>query len=119
MEEYVSFITGDGVEIAGIYRPGDGEKFAILLHMMPATKESWEAFTSILSEMGYASLAIDARGHGESTMNGTLDYQTFSDKQHQAKIDDVEAALTFLKDHGAAEEEVIVMGASIGANLAI
>ena len=119
MQERVVLTTSDGKEIVGIYRPGDGEKFAILLHMMPATKESWEPFADILSEMGYGSLAIDARGHGESTMNGLLNYKTFSDKQHQAKIEDVEVALSFLKDHGAAEEEVVVVGASIGANLAI
>lgn len=119
MSERVSFTTSDGVEIVGDFYPSHGKAFAILLHMMPATRESWKPFAAHLVEAGYSVLAIDERGHGESTMDGKLDYKTLSDEQQQAKIRDVEAAFIFLKGKDAQEANAVVIGASIGANLAI
>ena len=117
--ETVHLKTEDQFEIVGTFRNADHERAAILLHMMPATKESWDAFAIELDAAGYASLAIDERGHGESTMNGTKSYKTFSDTEQQTKILDVEAAFTFLVEQGFEKEEIVVIGASIGANLAI
>ena len=59
MNQQVSFITHDRVELAGIYRNTDQKKIAVLLHMMPATKESWDSIAHKLLERGYASLAFD------------------------------------------------------------
>jgi alpha-beta hydrolase superfamily lysophospholipase len=116
----VEFKTADGIEIIGSFRtPATPTHAAILLHMMPATKESWDAFAEQLEWVGFASIAIDERGHGESTMNGTLDYQTFGEHQQQAKIEDVRAAFKFLEQEGFAESQIVLIGASIGANLAI
>lgn len=117
--EHIILKTSDGVEIVGIYRNSGQEKIAVLLHMMPATKESWNKFSERLLFAGYASIAIDERGHGESTMKGKLDYRKFSDKEQQAKQFDVEAAIEFAKENGFEENQIIVIGASIGANLAI
>ncbi len=111
--------TSDGIELVGIYRNNGHKKVAILLHMMPATKESWETFAIELDRAGYASIAIDERGHGESTMGGTLDYRTFDETQQQEKIHDVEAAHTFLAEQGFLDAQMVLIGASIGANLSI
>lgn len=119
MEKRIILTTQDGIELAGIYRSSGQEKLAILLHMMPATKESWEAIAEKLLERGYASLAIDMRGHGESTMGGTLDYKQFNEQQQQAKRLDVEAALDWARAQGFDETHTILIGASIGANLAV
>jgi alpha-beta hydrolase superfamily lysophospholipase len=119
MAERVTFSTEDGVEIAGSWWPAEGGRFALLLHMMPAAKESWEPWVPALDAAGYSALAIDLRGHGESTMGGRLDYKAFSDKQQMDKRLDVEAAFAFLKGKGASEEDTAVIGASIGANLAL
>jgi len=121
--EKVSFETADGVTIVGDHYagPADGPA-ALLLHMMPATKESWREFASTLVDRGFGSvLAIDLRGHGESIRQGSeqLDYHDFSDEMHQSKIADVEAAVEWLKQRGADMERLAVVGASIGANLAI
>lgn len=119
-QEHVTLKTSDGIDIAGIYRtPENPRGAAILLHMMPATKESWATFSDELERAGYASIAIDERGHGESTMGNTLDYKKFSEAEQQAKILDVEAAFTYLQQKGFKEFNMIVVGASIGANLAI
>lgn len=112
-------ITQDGIGLTGIYRSDGQEKLAILLHMMPATKESWDAIAEKLFERGYASLAIDMRGHGESTMGGALDYKQFNEQQQQAKRLDVEAALEWAHAQGFDDAHIILMGASIGANLSI
>ena len=119
--ESIVLTAQDGVRIAGASLNADQPRAAaLLLHMMPATKESWSAFAFRLSERGVASLAIDLRGHGDSTNGpaGALDYRTFSDAEHQAARLDVEAALDWLsaRYHG---RPLLIAGASIGANLAI
>jgi pimeloyl-ACP methyl ester carboxylesterase len=123
MSEKVSFRTSDGVTIVADYheRDGDGPS-ALLLHMMPAVKESWAQFAGQLLDAGFSRvLAIDLRGHGESreSDSGELDYKLFEDEDHQAKTDDVEAAVAWLEERGAEKTRLAVIGASIGANLAI
>lgn len=120
----VRFTTEDGVHVAGVVREaGEMKHWAMLLHMMPATKESYAALQEALAGRGISSLAIDFRGHGESrqTTDGRiLDYQTFGHLEHQAKIKDVEAAVTYLeRTYGAATSRLVLVGASIGANLAL
>lgn len=119
MSDRVTMTTTDGVEIVGSYIRNNDQKAAILLHMMPADRTSWTAFALALDQAGYASLAIDERGHGESTMGGTLNYKTFTDEQQQAKIFDVEAARQYLLNEGFTADTIVVIGASIGGNLAI
>jgi len=118
MIKRVTFETQDGVTIAGDLYKGDS-RFALLLHAMPETKESWRVFAEVLSKKGFTVLAIDERGHGESTMGGRLDYRRFTPEEQQAKQWDVEAAFDYLQTLGAREETTVVVGASIGANLAL
>lgn len=118
MPEKISFKTSDGIKIVGNLYKGGSERFAIFLHMRPSTKEGWNALaTKLQSEHGVTVLAIDERGHGESTMGGVLNYETFTDDK--AKIYDVEAAFDELRKLGATEANTVVIGGSIGANLAI
>lgn len=116
--EVASFQTVDRVTIMGTYWPG-GPTAVLLLHMMPATKESWEPFAELLAKEGFTVFAIDLRGHGESTLKDgeSIDYREFSDEDHQASIHDVETAVKYLQEKGATT--VYIIGASIGANLAL
>jgi len=122
--EKITFRTKDGVLIAGNYYKPQKEHSPVflLLHMMPAAKESWNTFALRLSEHGFACLAIDLRGHGESIdKNGKrIDYKEFSDAEHRGSMNDIESAKEFL----AAQKDVdisrfAIAGASIGANLAL
>lgn len=121
--ERVTFKTADGVEIVGeLYVPEEirHDPYAtLLLHMMPATKESWREYALRAREDNCVVLAIDLRGHGESTKkNGeVLNFQEFTDEQHQQSIQDIEAAAQFLEERGFPLE--VIGGASIGANLAL
>lgn len=121
--EYVQLKTKDGVELYGTYVPAEKSDApaVVLLHMMPATKESWEGFQEMLAESGFQSLAIDLRGHGESVFqNGqAIDYKQFSDAQQQEKAYDAEAAAGFFTAQGIPFASICFIGASIGANLAL
>jgi len=114
----ISLKTDDGVAIIGNYWPGSGQG-VVLLHMMPAAKESWDEFASVLHKEGWSVLAIDLRGHGESVKQGgkMLDFMQFSDAEHRDSVRDVETAVAFLKQKGVTS--VFIGGASIGANLAL
>jgi alpha-beta hydrolase superfamily lysophospholipase len=126
-KEVVKLSTSDLITIVGDYNaPDDAKKAVLLLHMMPALRQSWAPLVSELNKEGFATLAIDLRGHGESVVTLSpskgdirLDYKTFTDAEHQASRLDVDAALNFLKQKGFAEENISLLGASIGANLAI
>ena len=118
--EKVTFTTSDGVKIVGDWHEAEGDRFALLLHMMPATKESWKSFAEALNKEGISCLAIDERGHGESveTESGeTLDFEKIED--HSVKDLDVAASLEWLKEKSVALDKLAVVGASVGANLTI
>lgn len=119
MPEKITLTTSDNLTIIGDFYASQDDKFAILLHMMPATKESWQAFAIKLTTAGYSCLAIDERGHGESKQGGELRYEEFEPEEQQAKMLDVNAAFEWLKAKGANESNTVCIGASIGANLAL
>lgn len=115
--------TIDNVQIHGdFYKSAHPDHPAgLLLHMMPATKESWKNFAEKLNDNDFHALAIDFRGHGKSVLknNNPIDYRHFNDTEHQQKINDIEAAFYFLKHNGIYHNETFLAGASIGANLTL
>lgn len=114
----VSFKTSDGVRIAADYRaPSKGKPVFVLLHGLGSGKGEWSAFSGMLSERGWGSLALDARGHAAS---GGARYETFRTPEDWARIElDLEAALSDLRARGIGEKRAVLGGASIGANLAL
>lgn len=122
MSERVSMQTSDRVTLVGTFvSPSRAKNVVLLLHMLPRDRTSWSSFQKTLEAAGLASLAIDLRGHGESTDQAgkKLDYRNFSDAQHQGYVTDAEAALAWLKEKGFDESHVVLVGASIGANAAV
>lgn len=118
MSQRAELKTGDGIAIIGdYYTPTTpSAKGLLLLHMMPAMRQSWHAFAEKMRGAGWQVLAIDLRGHGESD-GGPDGYRSFSDAEHQASRYDVEVGVEFLKSNGVTE--LALGGASIGANLAL
>lgn len=119
----VTLMTQDGVNLVGLYRATASPRGVVLLvHMMPATKESWDHFTERLAERHWSSLAIDLRGHGESVTQAgrRLDYQNFQDEEHRLSTLDLEAAALWLRaETGFSFNCLRLAGASIGANLVL
>lgn len=125
MQAKDQLVTEDGVNLAYDFYPATGiyatapRGFLVLIHMMPATRVSWREFAQKLQGEGFASIAFDLRGHGES-QGGPDGYLNFSDAEHQAGIADVEAAVQFMKKTaGATADKLYLVGASIGANLSL
>ncbi|TAL19667.1 alpha/beta fold hydrolase [Patescibacteria group bacterium] len=122
--EKISFVTSDRVTIVGAWQDASGKRgVALLLHMMPETKESYAELQTRLAAALIASLAIDLRGHGESLVcdeNATLNYKDFDDGGHQASRFDIQAAAEWLnKQQVMGLNRLALVGASIGANLAL
>lgn len=120
--ERITYTAEDGTRIVGSFFEGVGERGAILLHMMPADRTSWDILAKALQGEGFDVLAIDLRGHGESVRNRaglTLDYRDFTDEELQDSRLDVLGARDFLLKKGIAPESIAVGGASFGANLAL
>ncbi|MBI4451147.1 alpha/beta fold hydrolase [Candidatus Woesearchaeota archaeon] len=106
-------ISDDGVRIAYTFLPGAGETGIILLHMLDRNRHDWDTFAQQLQSAGYAVVAIDFRGHGDSQGK----WKDFTDKDFNAMVKDVAAAKQFLAQQGA--KRIIVIGGSIGANIAL
>lgn len=116
--ERVMLPTADGKSIAGDYFQGKKPMGVIFLHAMPSTKEAWRDVCAAVQAMGYHALAIDFRGHGEST-GGPDGFKNFSDTEHQASILDIDAAAEFLAKKNVPLGGTWLAGASLGANLAL
>lgn len=117
--EKINLTTADGQKIsANFYAVPGARGWLIFVHMMPAAKESWDSFARDMQKNGYAGIAMDLRGHGES-QSGPDGYKKFSDAETESSIIDLESAWDFLKSKNAAPEKTAVIGSSIGANLAL
>lgn len=115
----INIRTTDDKNIVGnLFEKQKPQGWVLFLHAMQATKASYISLAENLQKAGYEGLAIDFRGHGNSD-EGPEGYVNFSDEQQQEKINDVNASVAYLKTRGAATENISVVGASIGANLAL
>jgi esterase/lipase len=102
----------DGLVIAATYygalnHPAPA---VLLLHQLGSNKETWQGFANRLQAAGFNVLAIDLRGHGAT--GGVMDWAKAPDD-----VSNVFAQLRTLP--GVDSARVSVIGASIGANLAL
>jgi len=123
MPEKITYTTFDGVKIVGDWYPAPiTSGVVVLMHTMPTTRKIMAPFAQVLAKHNVGSLAIDFRGHGESTQTDDgdiLDYQKFNDSQHQQYLIDAIGAVDWLKSKNYSEGQIMMVGASIGANIAI
>jgi dienelactone hydrolase len=110
----VSFRTDDGVTIAATWsepanRPAPA---VILVHMLQRNRRDWNDLASRLAAAGIGALAIDLRGHGESSSGEAA-------PNYSVMVGDLQAARRFLATRGdVLPGRIGIAGASIGANLA-
>lgn len=114
--------TPDGWTLAADYRPARrGGMVLVLAHGVGSSKNEWERFAVRLSSEGVGSLAVDLRGHAESTkgLNGERDFRDFDATGEWVKaVADLRAAAAWLEARGVKPSRIAFGGASIGANLA-
>jgi dienelactone hydrolase len=120
--------TTDDVSITGTYYPVSQSPApaVLLIHSVARTRATWNDFAKLLQQNGIAALAIDLRGHGDSTRkltaNGpvTLDFHNFTGNDYQDMLLDVEAAIDWLLAQPEIDHQRIALaGESVGANLAL
>lgn len=108
----IGMVTDDGVHLQGTYyRPAAVDApGVVLLHMLGRKRQDWDAFARQLQDAGYGVIAIDLRGHGES-----------DGKREWAKMtQDAAIATQFIRSREEIDpDRIVLMGASIGANIAI
>ena len=63
----ITLNTEDGVSLAGWYAPPVNGTAIILIHGAGGSREDVRGYAEMLTRHGYGVLAIDLRGHGEST----------------------------------------------------
>lgn len=108
----VTFAATDGSQITGTYRPGHraNSPAILLLHGNGASRAAMDANAAWLSDQGFATLAIDFRGHGESAV------ADHSFGWFEAR--DAHAALDWLKRRQSGAR-VGVIGVSLGGAAAL
>lgn len=124
--ERVTFTTSDGVTIVGTFVKGKLDKggAVLLVHMLGRTRQDWDPILKdyLLPETPYSYLAIDMRGHGESTQKEgkTISFKNFSENDWRGIMTDIAAAVKYLRSRGDVNgDKIAIVGASIGANAAL
>ena len=117
----VSFPSNDGVEISALFGAPEADSLpvVILLHDLGGNKTDWLSATDTyvaLLERGYAVLAIDMRGHGETPLPD--DRQVLELIDLELSVLDVHAALVWLQSQDKVDvSRIAVVGSGSGGNV--
>jgi len=115
--------TADGMSLGATIYPVErpNPPALILIHMLGSNRGTWRTFASRAQAAGYLCIAFDLRGHGDSQGSGgtRIGYKDFTAQDWLGALDDIEAAHQALLKEGANPKDVALVGASIGANLAL
>lgn len=122
----VTFSAADGMRLsADYYAPGTRGRaaapFVILLHMQRSDRTAWAPLLPALHDAGFAILALDLRGHGESATTQTRqqaidrDPQLFRDMQQ-----DLRGAYDWIVQQPDIDRaRFALVGASVGCSVAL
>lgn len=107
----ISLRAADGTPIKA-EQSGNGDRGVVLVHSQGRDRSDWSTFAEKLSDHGFNVVALDLRGHGESSGPEVL-----GEADYAAMVQEVEAAAGYLRQKGA--QSVTVIGAKLGASLAL
>lgn len=114
--------TRDGAVVAATLYPANEAPSCgvVLVHDKGARAAQWEGFARRLQQSGIASIAFDLRGHGESTApeGQPSSFEEFTTHDWLQTLLDIEAARNALPANGIDPENLALLGAGMGANLA-
>lgn len=113
--EKIALTTSDGVQLAAVFYAPESLNAApdvlILVHEAYRDRSTWDDFRTAALENGYAVVALDLRGHGQS--GGDLVFDETMDHDIDAVLDWIRASPDLNDDR------IAIAGASLGANLAL
>ena len=119
----VSFPSNDGVEVSALFGTAQTDELlpvVILLHDLGGNKSDWLSATDTygaLLERGYAVLAIDMRGHGQTPLPDGRQVLELIDLE--LGFLDVHAALVWLQSQSKVDvSRIAVVGSGSGGNVA-
>ena len=121
--ETVRFERPDGAVLQGTLRLAttEGKSPAVLLiHQAQRSQSEFDFLQEDLLALGFHTLTIDLRGHGDSTKPDTLDRAFFMKlfRDPEFAPPDVFAILHWLREHERVDgDRIAAMGGSVGANL--
>ncbi|OGS33600.1 MAG: hypothetical protein A2474_05755 [Elusimicrobia bacterium RIFOXYC2_FULL_34_12] len=127
-EDNAKFIASNGLISTGKFvSPKNPSKLTfIMLHGLGSSKEEWFTFADKLAAKGYGYFAYDLRGHNESIKDkagNIISYKSFfnigPDSEWELMIRDLDYAIKYLRRKGIKKENIGIMGASLGANIAL
>ena len=119
----VSFSSIDSVEVSALFGTAQADELlpvVILLHDLGGNKSDWLSATDTyvaLLERGYAVLAIDMRGHGQTPLPDARQVLELIDLE--LSFLDVHAALVWLQSQSKVDvSRIAVVGTGSGGNVA-
>jgi len=116
----ISLRTEDGLSLGATwYEPSSRPAPAVILvHVLGRSRRDWDFLAQRLAAEGIGALAIDLRGHGDST--GGAGVGADGQPDYGAMVLDVKAARRYLAQRADVQHSRIgMLGASLGANLAV
>ncbi len=97
----------DGLHLVGERQGNSESPLVVFLHGGGQTRHSWGGTAALVAQLGWQTLTLDSRGHGESAWSDTGDYRL------ESFADDVRHVLAQL------DERPVLVGASLGGLAAI
>ncbi len=97
-----TFLTRDGLKLTADVEGGGARGSVVLAHGGGQTRHSWASTATRLAALGWRTVSLDLRGHGDSDWHPEGDYQT---KAYGEDLVDVARALP---------DKVALIGASLG-----
>lgn len=122
------YATSDGIQIVGDYwTPIDMSRPApvvILLHMYGSDRKAWLPLVGALEQAGFAILAIDLRGHGDSKLpedkNLAQQVKDRDPELFRSMYKDVLGAYEWLRARPEVDlSRLAMVGASVGCSVAL
>lgn len=123
----VELKTQDGWNLAAQYLPAKENKPTfILLHETGRGKESWYYLAKAMARRGIGMIAVDLRGHGNSQNpppGAEAHWRKFRAEKNLndwiSMVQDVDAAMAYLKDAGVPAQSIGLGGADVGSSIAL
>lgn len=121
-------IVSEKIILVGNYSPPKkGQPVLVLLHGLGSVRGEWEKLTKILDNFGIGYFLFDLRGHGESnkTISGQqVNFTEFKKpgpgSEWDKMVKDLDVVIKYLvKEKNVKEENIILCGASLGANICL